>query len=90
MSRERMISAAETEVRRRTECIKRLWTVEADVLAKAMEVFESPDGAAEWLVSPTSTWAGLEGKAPIDVAATAQGREQVLQLLGRIEHGIPP
>lgn len=55
------------------------------LIAKATEVFEDKDEAAEWFVEPLGT---LRGKRPLDLCATEAGAREVEQILGRIEHGV--
>lgn len=55
------------------------------VRRRAAEVFGSTATADSWLRQRQSV---LAGRAPIDVLGTREGREQVMTLLGRIEHGI--
>ena len=56
----------------------------ADVVARAVEVLGKPRALA-WLRTPL---AGLDGKTPLAVMADADGRQQVEEILGRIEHGV--
>ncbi|MHB8978027.1 MAG: antitoxin Xre/MbcA/ParS toxin-binding domain-containing protein [Trichloromonadaceae bacterium] len=50
-----------------------------------MEVLGSQSNATGWL---TRELMPLEGKTPVDACRTREGRQQVLNILGRIEHGI--
>jgi len=56
----------------------------AEVLARAEQVF-GREKAHRWLRRPT---AALEGETPLDLLDTQPGAEAVLNLLGRIDHGI--
>jgi putative toxin-antitoxin system antitoxin component (TIGR02293 family) len=59
------------------EMLAKVQTRAEAVLGK--EHFES------WLQTPKRT---LGNKIPLELAKTKQGSEQVLNLLGRIEHGV--
>lgn len=63
------------------------WASEAplEVYNRAMEVLGSQSNATGWL---TRKLMPLEGKTPVDACRTREGRQQVLNILGRIEHGI--
>lgn len=55
------------------------------VLAKAKDVFGSIAKADHWMHHPVSA---LGDKCPIDVMLEPDGQQQVLDTLGRIEHGV--
>jgi putative toxin-antitoxin system antitoxin component (TIGR02293 family) len=57
-----------------------------DVLARAGEVLGSRAAAQQWLTRPNPA---LAGQAPLALLDTSFGWEQVKQVLGRIEHGVP-
>ncbi|MWR20541.1 DUF2384 domain-containing protein, partial [Helicobacter pylori] len=57
----------------------------ARVVERAESVFEGKEAALDWLSAPN---AALGGKAPIACLDTDDGIEQVLDTLGRIEHGV--
>lgn len=57
----------------------------ATVIGRATEVMESADGAKRWLRAPQY---GLGGAVPFSLLTTDAGTQEVMQLLGRIEHGI--
>jgi putative toxin-antitoxin system antitoxin component (TIGR02293 family) len=57
----------------------------ARIGARALEVFESPVTARNWLKRPNRA---LGGAAPIEVLDTDAGTEQVDELLTRIEYGV--
>lgn len=52
---------------------------------RAVEVFESEDMARKWLKTPI---AYLGDKTPLQSMANRFGAEMVLDMLGRIEHGV--
>lgn len=57
-----------------------------EVLNAATELFEgSIDEANQWLKTPTR---GLGGRKPIEMLATAAESKAVLDLIGRLEHGV--
>lgn len=57
----------------------------AEVVARAIEVLGNKEKALAWLRSPV---AGLDNERPLDLIATANGRQDVENILGRIEHGV--
>ena len=52
---------------------------------RAIEVFGNPKKAQTWLTSPR---AELRGKSPLDVCSSKKGRQEVLNMLIRIAHGV--
>jgi putative toxin-antitoxin system antitoxin component (TIGR02293 family) len=57
----------------------------ARLLGRAVDVFESLDGARRWLKAPQY---GLGEAIPLEYAKTDVGAREVELLLGRIEHGV--
>lgn len=57
------------------------------LVERATEGFGSADVGIEWLKRPN--WA-LGGATPLDYADTEPGAWEVDNVIGRIEHGIPP
>ena len=57
-----------------------------DVLARATEVLGTRAAAQRWLPRPNPA---LGGRAPLVLLDTSLGWEEVKQVLGRIEHGVP-
>ena len=55
------------------------------MLARAEAVFEDPDAAMDWLKSAN---AALDGQTPLGLIDTDIGAENVMDTLGRIEHGV--
>lgn len=82
---------ARTLIRRKQA--KRLTPGESDrlyrlavVFAKAAELFAGDIKAArEWLTKPAR---GLGHKVPLEFAQTAAGERMVLDLIGRLQHGV--
>ncbi|HKL77660.1 MAG TPA: antitoxin Xre/MbcA/ParS toxin-binding domain-containing protein [Gammaproteobacteria bacterium] len=58
----------------------------AQVFAQAEAVFGSREAAREWLTTPQR---GLGNAVPLSLLATHAGLNQVQDLLGRIEYGLP-
>lgn len=57
------------------------------LFAKALELFEGDaDSARKWLFTPQPA---LGGAKPISVVRTEVGANEVENLIGRLEHGIP-
>ena len=57
----------------------------ARTLRRASEVFEDVAAALDWLKSPNRA---LGGVTPLSLLDTELGAENVLDVLGRIEHGV--
>lgn len=57
----------------------------ARLMGKAVEVFETPANARQWLTSPQ---VGLGGAVPLVYAESELGAREVEDLLGRIEYGV--
>ncbi len=57
----------------------------ARVLARAAETFEDFDLGLAWLNSPV---AALKGATPMSLLDKELGVESVMDMLGRIEHGV--
>ena len=57
----------------------------ARVVGRAKEIFEDLDTALDWLKSPN---AALSGATPLSLLDTDIGAENVMDTLGRIEHGV--
>jgi putative toxin-antitoxin system antitoxin component (TIGR02293 family) len=55
------------------------------LVARAVEVLGSRRRALAWLRTPLT---GLDGRTPLAAMAEAEGRQQVEDILGRIEHGV--
>ena len=57
------------------------------VYEKALAYFEGDsDAATRWLKQPARAFAG---ETPLQHSDTATGAQEVIELLGRLEHGIP-
>ena len=59
----------------------------AQVFDMAFNVFGSREKAESWLKKPAR---GLGGKIPLEYADTDLGAHEVINLLGRIDHGVFP
>jgi putative toxin-antitoxin system antitoxin component (TIGR02293 family) len=57
----------------------------ADILSYGLEVFEDRSQFRSWLQKPVRA---LGGKKPFDLLHTSFGREEVRNLLGRIDYGV--
>jgi putative toxin-antitoxin system antitoxin component (TIGR02293 family) len=80
LSRRREIGRLRTD---ESERILRL----AQVCDMAFNVFGSQEKAENWLKKPAR---GLGGKIPMEYADTDLGAHEVINLLGRIDHGVFP
>jgi putative toxin-antitoxin system antitoxin component (TIGR02293 family) len=80
-----VVRAFDRDLGRRNALREKLFGADPEVLLAAIDCFGSADGAAFWLTNPE---VGLENEAPLDVAATAGGKERVLQLLWRLNLGM--
>lgn len=58
----------------------------AEIFERAIDLYDGDEKKARvWVVSPNR---GLDGKAPLELSSSAAGTETVLDLIGRIEHGV--
>lgn len=57
----------------------------AELYAKGKELFNSTEGFNEWLNRPSID---LEGQKPVELIQTRKGIDELLTILGRIEHGV--
>jgi uncharacterized protein (DUF2384 family) len=80
-----LATALQNEIDRLYAAKGKLLSIDPEIADQAIKTFESVDGAAIWLTSPAH---GLHGRVPVDLTATAKGREKVSKLLSRIEHGV--
>ena len=56
------------------------------LFAQTIELFEGDREAAQnWLKNPNHA---LDGRTPLDIAATETGTREVENLIGRLEHGV--
>jgi putative toxin-antitoxin system antitoxin component (TIGR02293 family) len=58
----------------------------AELYAKGNELFNSTDSFNEWLNRPSID---IMGEKPIEFIHTRKGIDELLHVLGRIEHGVP-
>ncbi len=70
----------------RTDESERIFRL-ARVYDMAESVFGNPKKAESWLKKPAR---GLGGKIPLEYADTDLGALEVINLLGRVEHGVFP
>lgn len=58
----------------------------AEVYKSVIDLFEGDrERARRWLLNPVR---GLGGRRPVEMVATTAGAEAVLDLIGRLEHGV--
>lgn len=57
----------------------------ADIYSYGYEVFSDPHEFNEWIFQPINA---LGGKAPYDLLGDQYGREEVHNLIGRIDYGV--
>ncbi len=82
----RTLTRRRRDGRLRTDESERVLRV-ARVYDKALEVFEDEGAVESWLKNPAR---GLGYKSPLEYADTELGAQEVINLLGRIEHGVFP
>jgi putative toxin-antitoxin system antitoxin component (TIGR02293 family) len=64
---------------------KAVWPIRASrIWWRAVEVLGSRPRALAWLRTP---FTGLTGLTPLQAMAGAEGRQEVEDVLGRVEHG---
>ena len=59
--------------------------LEAEILPQALEVFGDSKRADEWMREPNPA---LNNEIPVKSIQTKEGRRAVLNILGRIHHGV--
>jgi putative toxin-antitoxin system antitoxin component (TIGR02293 family) len=82
----RTLDRRRTAGRLNTDESERIFRI-AQVNDMAVEVFGSQQKAESWLKKPAR---GLGGKIPLEYSDTHLGAHEVIDLLGRIEHGVFP
>ncbi|MCF2486724.1 antitoxin Xre/MbcA/ParS toxin-binding domain-containing protein [Dyadobacter sp. CY347] len=87
-----MLNLSESTFQRRIKNKSVLSPVESErvidfskIIAKGMDVFEDENDFNTWLNSPILA---LGNKKPLELLSSSIGREEVLNVLFRIEHGI--
>lgn len=82
----RTLTRRRQDGRLRTDESERVLRI-ARVYDKALDVLESEEAVENWLKKPAR---GLGYKIPLEYADTELGAQEVINLLGRIEHGVFP
>ncbi len=82
----RTLTRRRQDGRLRTDESERVLRI-ARVYDKALDVLESEEAAGNWLKKPAR---GLGYKITLEYADTELGAQEVINLLGRIEHGVFP
>lgn len=82
--RRRMAVALRREIRHYEKCLLLLPSLNAEVVAAGMEMFEDEQSLVLWLCEPVPA---LGGKVPLFVASTKTGRKQLLSVLGAMADG---
>lgn len=85
-AKEAIAAAAHEEIIRRTRLAELLPDLDPEVAVCAVEVFESVDSAAEWLLSADIP--SLSDGAPVELARTLAGKRRVLSVMSAIDHGV--
>ena len=87
-----MLSLSESTFQRRIKNKSSLSTDESEkvvdlskIIAKGLDVFEDEKDFQIWLNNPVLA---LGNKKPVSILASSIGREEILNVLFRIEHGI--
>jgi hypothetical protein len=76
-ARAKILAALERGQRAQAQRIAKLRKCDTATFEKALETFENPPGAGQWLTE----W--------VNRLRMAKGREEVRRALGRIDHGVP-
>lgn len=82
----RTLTRRRQDGRLRTDESERVLRI-ARVYDKALDVLENEEAVENWLKKPAR---GLGYKIPLEYADTELGAQEVINLLGRIEHGVFP
>lgn len=75
-ARDKILAALERDQRARARRIAKLRKCDSAIFEQALEAFESPIGAGQWLAEC------------VNRLGTAKGREEARQALARIEHSV--
>ena len=59
----------------------------ARVVSKTFGFFDAPEAARSWLASPE---VAFDGDTPLSLLDTEMGAQEILRLLGQLEHGVFP
>lgn len=70
--------------RQNEEILRKLRTIDKEVVSRARDVFDSRRDAAEWMTTHNRA---LAGATPLEALAKGE-RNAVLDVLGRIEYGV--
>jgi uncharacterized protein (DUF2384 family) len=73
------------ELTRHAEMASALKTSDEDIAGATLATFQDAVGAAWWLTSPAIA---LQGRVPLDVSKTADGKAEVLRALARIDRNL--
>lgn len=57
------------------------------VVSKTFDFFDEPEAARAWLQAPEMA---LGGETPLSLLDTELGAQEILRLLGQLEHGVLP
>jgi putative toxin-antitoxin system antitoxin component (TIGR02293 family) len=80
----RTLNRRRQDGRLKTDESERIFRI-ARVYDMALDVFESEEAVVSWLKKPAR---GLGHKVPLEYSDTDLGAQEVVNLLGRIEHGV--
>ena len=72
------------QIRHLEKCIASLHLVDATIYDTGMMLFTHEAGLASWLCTPERA---LQGRVPLEVMKTADGRRAVAQVLLAVAHG---
>ena len=81
----RIVVAAQLEITRRTNCLKKLEQLDDHLLSFAIRALGSPTNAAEWLITRAG---GRKSPVPVDAALTPAGRTAVIVTLDHIKRNV--
>ena len=70
---------------RQATLFKELETLDPEVANLAIKAVGTAEAAVAWLIQPAL---GLDGNSPVRVLRTHGSKDQVMRLLGRIEHNV--
>ncbi|MBI2518159.1 MAG: DUF2384 domain-containing protein [Opitutae bacterium] len=83
--RRRLDAGLLAEIRRLERCRRHIARIDKEVFLAGISCFGSASDLALWLSEPA---VGLGGKVPLHVMRTVKGREDVANLLRRIDYGV--
>jgi uncharacterized protein (DUF2384 family) len=82
---QQLSQALQRQLEHQQALAKQLNHIDEELAAAALDTFESPVGAAQWLTTALSVLG--DEKTPLELSKTPDGKAACLQALGRLNYG---